>query len=210
MKSVFLAFTLALVLGATGCASSPKAIPSKRSGLFADLDKGGGRRPAAVRRPAKSAQVVSSPIETGSARSLRWPLQAVALTSRFGARGGSPHEGVDLRAAIGSRVYASGDGKVVYAGSKIRGYGKLIVVKHAQGLATVYAHHSQILVKMGDAVKQGQLIGFSGKSGSVSGPHLHFEVRRGTQAVDPEQWVSGVATPTPSRRRNSGRTLASQ
>lgn len=116
---------------------------------------------------------------------LTWPLKHVKVTSGFGKRGSEFHEGVDLHASTGTPVYAAQAGRVIYAGSKIKGYGRLIVLKHDRGISTVYAHNSRILVKHGDRVKQGQKIAMSGKSGKVSGPHLHFEIRKGVAAVDP-------------------------
>ena len=116
---------------------------------------------------------------------LRWPLAHVKVTSGFGQRGSEFHEGVDLHAPTGTAVYAAQAGRVIYAGTKIKGYGRLIVIKHDRGISTVYAHNSKILVKHGDHVKIGQKIAMSGKSGHVSGPHLHFEIRKGVAAVDP-------------------------
>jgi murein DD-endopeptidase MepM/ murein hydrolase activator NlpD len=124
--------------------------------------------------------------------SLHWPLSHVKVTSAFGQRGSEFHEGVDLKAATGTPVYAAQAGRVLYAGSKIRGYGRLIVLKHEHGISTVYAHNSKLLVKKGDHVAQGQKIAITGKSGKVSGPHLHFEVRKGVAAVDPIKVMPAV------------------
>ncbi|MBI2712092.1 MAG: M23 family metallopeptidase [Bdellovibrio sp.] len=116
---------------------------------------------------------------------LKWPLNSVAVTSDFGRRGREFHEGVDLKALTGTPVFAAQSGKILYADSKIRGYGKMVVIQHAKELATVYAHISKILVRKGQRVIQGQKIALSGRTGRVSGPHLHFETRRGLAAVDP-------------------------
>ena len=121
-----------------------------------------------------------------SAVSWRWPLDRVRMTSGFGDRGSAFHEGVDLAAAVGTPVFAVDGGKVVFAGSKIRGYGRMVILKHPNsGLLTVYAHLSRPLVKRGQAVAKGQKIAFSGQTGRTSGPHLHFEVRKGVTAFDP-------------------------
>jgi murein DD-endopeptidase MepM/ murein hydrolase activator NlpD len=74
---------------------------------------------------------------------------------------------------------------VLYADSKIRGYGKMIVIRHDGKVATIYAHNSKLLVRRGDVVKQGQKISLSGNTGRSTGPHLHFEVRRGLSPVNP-------------------------
>ena len=113
-----------------------------------------------------------------------WPLAQVELTSHFGRRKGSFHEGIDLRAPVGTRVRAVQRGRVVFAGT-VSGYGKLIVIRHENELFSVYAHNSKILVKEGERVKQAQIISRSGKTGCATGPHLHFEVRHREVALDP-------------------------
>ncbi len=118
---------------------------------------------------------------------LQWPLDRVEISSRFGRRGRSFHEGIDLRANVGTSVRAAQAGKVIYASSRVRGYGKMIVIRHAGKVATIYAHNSTLLVKRGDVVRQGQEIALTGNSGHSTGPHLHFEVRRDVAAMNPLQ-----------------------
>jgi murein DD-endopeptidase MepM/ murein hydrolase activator NlpD len=118
---------------------------------------------------------------------LKWPLESVKVTSPFGPRGREFHEGIDLKAPVGTPVLAAQDGTVIYSGTKIRGYGKLVVIRHYQQVSTIYAHNSRLLVKSGQYVRQGQKIAISGKSGHVTGPHLHFEVRDGLSALNPEE-----------------------
>lgn len=120
-----------------------------------------------------------------SARRLRWPLQYVQIISGYGPRWGRVHEGIDLVAPTGTPVLAAAAGEVVYSGNRIRGYGNMVVVKHDGELMTVYAHNSVLLVKAGDRVDAGQAVALSGQSGRASGPHLHFEVRRGQVPRDP-------------------------
>jgi lipoprotein NlpD len=116
---------------------------------------------------------------------LRWPMKAPRLTSRFGTRWGRPHEGIDMAAPIGTPVLAAAGGTVIYAGDQVRGYGNMVVVKHANGLVTVYAHNSVLLVATGAAVTAGQEIARVGDTGRSTAPHLHFEVRRGDSPQDP-------------------------
>lgn len=116
---------------------------------------------------------------------MHWPLKNVQVTSKFGSRGREFHEGVDLRAKPGTPVFAASDGIVLYAGTRIRGYGKLVIIKHRGGWSTVYAHNSQLFVRSGQHIQRGQRISLSGNTGHSSGPHLHFEIRRGIYAVDP-------------------------
>ncbi len=87
------------------------------------------------------------------------------------------HEGIDITNDVGTNVYAAGDGTVHFAGRTAGGYGVVVEINHGFGYASLYAHLSQVLVKPGQAVKRGELIAKSGRSGLVSGPHLHYEVR---------------------------------
>ena len=127
----------------------------------------------------------------GQAPVLRWPLTTIRVLvgSPFGARWGKPHEGIDLPAPVGTPVFAAADGRVVYAGAAIRGYGNLIVLKHTGDLLTAYAHNSVLLVSQGQSVRAGDRIALVGQSGHATGPHLHFEVRSGQIPRDPMSYL---------------------
>lgn len=116
---------------------------------------------------------------------LTWPLKKVEVTSRYGWRGEEAHDGIDLRAPVGTPVHAAHEGRVLYAGNGIQGYGNLVVIRHSSGLATVYAHNSRLRVSRGQRVRRGQLIALSGSTGRSSGPHVHFEVRAGSRPLNP-------------------------
>jgi hypothetical protein len=137
----------------------------------------------------------------------RWPVRFVQVTSPFGRRGKQFHEGVDLHADPGTPVYASKTGVVLYADSKIRGYGKLVVVRHAGQVATIYAHNSRLLVHRGQRVFQGQMIAMSGSTGHTRGPHVHFEIRRGLSALNPLKVLS-QGTPAFASSSVEGKRLA--
>lgn len=120
---------------------------------------------------------------------LRWPLDVVTITQNFGntafaksgAYNGKGHNGIDLRAAVGTPLKAALAGTVMGTGNTdaTRGcysYGKWVLIKHANGLATLYAHMSQISVAKGELVGTGQVIGYTGSTGYATGPHLHFSV----------------------------------
>jgi len=98
------------------------------------------------------------------------------------------HAGVDIRAKTGTKLHAAADGKVDFAGW-IRGYGKIVIIKHAKGYSTRYAHMSDFDVRKGQNVKAGQFIGKSGMTGTVTGPHLHFEVRRYGRTLNPAKYL---------------------
>ncbi|MDN2567356.1 peptidoglycan DD-metalloendopeptidase family protein [Aquibium sp. A9E412] len=122
------------------------------------------------------------------------PVPGAALTSRFGVRRdpliGTPahHSGLDFRAATGHPVRAAGAGTVVTAGWN-GGYGRMVEIRHADGLTTRYAHMSKITVRKGQEVGPGTVIGKVGSSGRSTGPHLHYEVRRSGEAVDPAPYI---------------------
>jgi murein DD-endopeptidase MepM/ murein hydrolase activator NlpD len=145
--------------------------------------------------PAPEAATATPPAavvtDVGMAPALRWPLTTihVLIGSPFGARWGKPHEGIDLPAPVGTPVFAAADGRVVYAGAAVRGYGNLIVLKHAGDLLTAYAHNSVLLVSQGQSVRAGDRIALVGQSGHATGPHLHFEVRSGQIPRDPMSYL---------------------
>jgi len=129
------------------------------------------------------------------------PLQDWTLTSRYGRRGRDFHEGIDLRAPSGTPVNSVAAGQVIYADSRIGGYGRMIVIRHDSGLSTVYAHNSRLLVKKGQRVSRGQRISLSGSTGRSTGPHLHFEIRQGALPLDPTVVLSRSRSRLASARR---------
>ena len=114
---------------------------------------------------------------------LRWPVKGV-LFSRFGPRGATRHDGIDIAAPEGTKIEAAADGVVIYAGVQ-RGYGNIVIVRHGGDLITLYAHNTRNLVEEGAEVRAGQPIAVVGATGRATGPHCHFEVRRGTEPHDP-------------------------
>ena len=106
------------------------------------------------------------------------------VTSEFGIRNGRPHKGIDISASVGEPIYAALNGKVAYVGTQ-RGYGNVIILEHDNYVMTVYAHNESNLVRLGETVKKGQPIGTLGKTGSTTGPHLHFEYRVKGKAINP-------------------------
>jgi murein DD-endopeptidase MepM/ murein hydrolase activator NlpD len=132
-----------------------------------------------------------------------WPVNG-QIVSRYGDRSdplsgeGGFHAGVDLTASMGTPVHAAADGIVVAAQFANR-YGRAILIDHGGGMTTLYAHLSNFEIVPGAEVRRGQLIGHSGASGRVSGPHLHFEVRQGGSAVNPARYLSRSAVLTQVR-----------
>ena len=134
----------------------------------------------------------AAPSEASGKAPLRWPLAKPTLTSLFGKRWGRDHEGIDMKAPIGTPVLAAADGEVLYAGDRVRGYGNMVVLQHADDMLTVYAHNSLLLVHAGDRVTVGQEISRVGDTGHATGPHLHFEVRRKQEPQDPLQFLPAL------------------
>ncbi|MED0675346.1 peptidoglycan DD-metalloendopeptidase family protein [Aneurinibacillus thermoaerophilus] len=106
------------------------------------------------------------------------------LSSRFGMRWGRMHEGIDIANPVGTPVHTADHGRVVFAGEK-SGYGKCMIVDHGNGYRTLYGHLSSFIAKPGDIVVKGEVIAKSGNTGRSTGPHLHFEIRKNGEAVDP-------------------------
>ncbi|BDU50175.1 peptidoglycan DD-metalloendopeptidase family protein [Haliovirga abyssi] len=123
-----------------------------------------------------------------------WPVRYRGVTSPFGNRYHPVlkryifHTGVDLRARTGTALYSALDGKVTYSGW-MSGYGRIVIIKHSKGYSTRYAHLSKSYVKVGQYVKKGQQIGKTGKTGRVTGPHLHFEIRKYGKPLNPMRFL---------------------
>jgi len=128
------------------------------------------------------------------------PVSGALITARFGAIGGHWahfHTGIDFAVPLGTPIHAASAGTVTWAG--ISGpYGLLVKIDHSGGVVAYYAHLSAVAVHPGEQVQAGQVIAASGASGNVTGPHLHFEVRRDDRPIDPEPWLAGHRADSPS------------
>jgi murein DD-endopeptidase MepM/ murein hydrolase activator NlpD len=144
----------------------------------------GEGEPAAAATSTIRELTVTPSDATADCASMLWPVEG-PLSSPFGPRDGRAHDGIDLAVAEDTPVRAACDGVVAYAGSGMRGYGNLVILRHAGALATVYAHNHELLVRQGDLVTRGQVVARSGQTGHVTAPHLHFEVRKDSIARDP-------------------------
>ncbi|MDK3157769.1 M23 family metallopeptidase [Kamptonema cortianum] len=112
-----------------------------------------------------------------------WPVQG-EIVKKFAP--GGKNDGINIKVAKGTPVKAAAAGTVMYAGSELKGFGNLLLLKHQDGWVTAYAHNSELLVKKGDNVKQGQQIAKSGTpEGDAEEPQLHFEIRKVKQPIDP-------------------------
>lgn len=163
------------------------------------------QKSAALQQPVATARVASPAAETpepepavktaepaGGLPQFRWPARGRVITG-FGPKpNGQQNDGINLAVPEGTPIKAAEDGVVAYAGNELKGYGNLVLVRHANGYVTAYAHASEISVKRNDTIRRGQVIGRAGQTGSVSSPQLHFEIRKGATPVDPMQFLNGT------------------
>jgi murein DD-endopeptidase MepM/ murein hydrolase activator NlpD len=121
-----------------------------------------------------------------------WPVRGQVIAG-FGAKiNGQPNNGIDVAVPEDTPVKAADDGVVLYAGNGLKTYGNLLLVRHPNGYVTVYAHAKELLVKVGDEIKRGQIIAKSGKTGDVDRPQVHFEIRKASAPVNPLPYLNGA------------------
>lgn len=137
--------------------------------------------------PAARPQAARALPRTRAVVAYLWPARGV-VTSRFGTRWRRHHTGVDIAAPRGTPIHAARDGRVVRAGW-YGGYGLVVVLEHGDGMETWYGHASAVLVRVGQQVDRGQVIGRVGCTGACTGPHVHFEVRVRGQPVNPLRYL---------------------
>jgi murein DD-endopeptidase MepM/ murein hydrolase activator NlpD len=147
--------------------------------------------------PRKPSPAVASPAPAASRQGFAWPLEGRILEAYGTGPAGTHNDGINIAARSGEPVRAAASGVVAYAGNELRGYGNLVLIKHPGGYMTAYAHNSKLLVRRGERVRRGQEIAKAGATGSVGAPQLHFEIRRGTHALDPTDYL-------PSLRASAG------
>ena len=151
--------------------------------------------------PVATAAASSPPIPTPTAAApparaggrMIWPLRGKVISDFGDKPDGRHNDGLNIAATKGAPVVAVDNGVVDYVGNELRSYGNLLLVRHANGLMTAYAHLDRTLVERGSAVRRGQKIGTVGATGTVTSPQLHFEVRKGSQAVDPGDFLEPAA-----------------
>ncbi|GHU00257.1 hypothetical protein FACS1894186_0390 [Alphaproteobacteria bacterium] len=118
-----------------------------------------------------------------------WPVKGKVIGPFGAVAKGQNNDGINIAAAFGTGVRASENGVVAFAG-QIASFGNLVLVKHSDGFITAYGHNDKVLAKKGETVKKGQVIALAGSSGGVDAPQVHFEIRKGTRAVDPLKYLA--------------------
>lgn len=125
-----------------------------------------------------------------------WPVSG-SINSGFGQRGASFHDGVDIAAPEGTPIRAIDHGEVIFS-DQLRGYGNIVIIRHGGGIVSVYAHNQVNLVREGQEIRRGEIVGRVGSTGRVTGPHLHFEIRKNNLAEDPLGYLPPLCCAEPS------------
>ncbi len=178
----------------TPAPAATSGAPSAQPVILNSAAKSSDTRVAELNKPntATDAPAPSGAQGSGSvagSSKLRWPVDGKVI-SAFGPRpDGTHNDGVNLAVPMGSDVHAAEAGVVAYAGSELKGYGNLVLLRHDNGWVTAYAHGDELLVKRGDKVKRGQVIAKAGRTGQVDQPQVHFELRQGQRPVDPTPFM---------------------
>lgn len=135
--------------------------------------------------PKQAVKPEKTEVTQESQLSFKWPLTGT-VTGHFGGEFEKRNEGIDIEIAEGTEVRASADGKVIYSAGH-HGFGNMVIIQHNEKYITIYAHLQAITAKEGQKILTGELLGFSGKTGSAATPRLHFEIRDFSKPVDPEK-----------------------
>ncbi len=187
----------------SGSARVPSAVPS----ATASPSPPAATPPLSGRSAPETAKADPAPAALPHGAHFWWPLNGGVLTSYGAATGGGHNDGINIAAPRGTPIAATEGGTVAYAGNELRGYGNLVLIKHADGWISAYAHCDELLVKKGDQVYRGKAIAKVGETGNVSEPQLHFELRRGNRPVDPRQFLA--AAPGATDAHVAARTVGS-
>jgi murein DD-endopeptidase MepM/ murein hydrolase activator NlpD len=122
---------------------------------------------------------------SGDSARFVWPVSGRIISSFGKASTGERNDGINIAASLGTPIHAAADGVVTYSGNELKGYGNLVLIKHDDDYVTAYAHAERTVVSRGDSVKKGQIIAYTGETGDVTEPQLHFEIRHDTKPIDP-------------------------
>ena len=143
--------------------------------------------PAPVRPsvPPPAPRTAAAPQAAAEPERFQWPLSGDLVPTFEAGERDAFRDGLNIAAPAGTPILAAREGTVVYAGNELRGYGNLVIVRHDDGWVTAYAHAQALSVSRGDVVRAGEQIGAVGQTGAVTSPQLHFEIRRGSEPVNP-------------------------
>ena len=158
----------------------------------AQVADAGSARTGKPPRAAPTASVSKAPLAPvthapdPNAPSFAWPVSGTVILEFGAASNGERNDGINISIPMDTPIHAAASGTVTYSGDELKAYGNLVLIRHDDGYVTAYAHADKILVSKGQSVTRGQVIGYSGSSGDVTSPQLHFEIRHDTHPVDPK------------------------
>jgi len=174
-----------------GTLPAAEPVPTAAAAPAPEVPKVPAAAPAAQPTQVAAVDATADP-PSSNGTSFRWPVRG-RIIADFGAKPtGERNDGINLSVPEGTSVKASEAGTVIYAGNELAGYGNLVLVRHADGWVSAYAHNSEIVVSRGDTVQRGQTIALAGMTGSVTSPQVHFELRKGAKPVNPMDYLSGT------------------
>jgi murein DD-endopeptidase MepM/ murein hydrolase activator NlpD len=131
------------------------------------------------------APTSAAEISSNASVSFAWPVNGTVISNFGSTVTGGRNDGINIATTMHAPIRAAASGTVTYSGNELKDYGNLVLIKHADGYVTAYAHAERLLVNRGDSVSKGQVIGYAGETGDVTSPQLHFEIRHGTAPVNP-------------------------
>ncbi len=152
---------------------APKPRPSYQPKSYSTPDYQRTQRDTASALPANAPGFV-------------WPVSGNVISNFGTASNGERNDGINIATPSGTPIHAAASGTVSYSGNELKDYGNLVLIKHDGGYVTAYAHADRLIVNRGDVVSRGQVIGYSGSTGDVTSPQLHFEIRHDTQPMNPK------------------------
>jgi murein DD-endopeptidase MepM/ murein hydrolase activator NlpD len=191
-RAVLLAALAAGLVGLALPAGHPARLAAVTSTVTSTVAEPREPNPARLLVPATAARPTAARASRSRSVLPVWVRPVAAgIVSPYGRRWGRMHPGVDFGAHYGAPIHAVGAGVVIGAGylADEGGYGQIVLVRHAGGVVTAYAHMSRVLAHAGERVEAGETIGLVGATGHVTGPHLHFEVRIGGAKINPVPWL---------------------
>ena len=165
--------------------TSGKPAASSQAGATSAAKANSSQRSKAA-KAKKPTRLAAAPRRVGR---FRVPVTGPVISEYGPKQGGLHNDGINIAARAGTPIVAAENGVVVYAGNELRGYGNLLLIRHSDGWVTAYAHASKFNVKPGDRVRQGDKVAEVGQTGNVDRPQLHFELRKGTRAVNPKSLI---------------------
>lgn len=163
---------------------------AKKSSSFSFWKKSSSTTKTTPKKTTTSTKkYTSKKVTTYRKSKFAWPLKG-KIISPYGTIGkGRNNDGINIKAKLGEAVKAADVGTVAYAGNELKGFGNLILIKHNDGWITAYAHNDRLFVKKGQKVRKGEKIAAAGSTGGVNTPQLHFEIRSGTKALNPMNYL---------------------